>query len=108
MNLELEILNATADGWESLDQIYLSVCFEFDSDTYNATAPETARWKRRYSTFLLSEFVKTIQHLIHQQELHARWEDRSPGTMCSGDDILAGWFSMSQKGRERVEREWIE
>lgn len=108
MNLDLEILNAASDDWESLDQLFLSVRLEFDSDSYNQADTASARWKERDPTILLSEMAKVIKRLVKNEELQARREDRSVAYECSGDDVLAGWFHISLKGRARIEREWIE
>ena len=102
MNTEIEVLNAAADDWESLDQILLSIRFEFASDVQNPAAPNDSYWRDRNSGTTIGEIANTIRHLIQSGELIARREDGTNVVSLSGDDVLVCWFHASESGKQKL------
>ncbi len=61
---EWEILNATADDWENLEQIYKMVCFDFSAQNY-ADAEKGAYYMRpAKGAPLLEEIADRICGLV--------------------------------------------
>ena len=59
-----EILDATADDCENLEQIYLSVCFEPCDDGPEKGEPGELSYRRRRRTVLLSEIADRVRSLV--------------------------------------------
>jgi hypothetical protein len=89
-----EILDATADDWEDLEQIYLAVCFEVTG--------EEGGYRRVRPFVLLPEIADRIARLVATGLLAARWGE-SGDPVTDLDDlsyIWRAWFSMTPQGRE--------
>jgi hypothetical protein len=97
-SIESEVLDATADDWESLEQIFLSVRFEFISDTCDLSAPSTWQWRERNAGITLGEIAESITSLVQSGALRARREDNTDLLRLSGDDVLKCWFRNAKKG----------
>jgi hypothetical protein len=92
--LAWEILDATADDWEDLEQIYLAVCFEVTG--------EEAGYRRVRPSVLLPEIADRILRLVAARLLAARWGE-SGDPVTDLDDlsyVWRAWFSMTPQGRE--------
>jgi hypothetical protein len=99
MTIEQEVLNATCDDWESLDQILLAVRFEFASEHYNPEQADIHYWRDRNPTVTLDEIVKTIKSLVQQGQMDARLADRTSTATISSEEVISSWFRITDAGR---------
>jgi hypothetical protein len=86
-----EILNATADDWENLEQIYTLI----DSQSQQTNGIVGGSGK-------LQEIAEGIKNLIATGLFEARWED---GTSVAPDSadlsyIWRAWFRMTPEGKK--------
>jgi len=95
--IDWEILDATADDFENLEQIYLSICFEFLPD--ESTGRHS--YRRIRGTLLLQEVADRIRSLVEMGLLAVAMDDE--GHPPSGRDDLSfvwkAWFTMTPEGR---------
>lgn len=97
--IDWDILNATADDWENLEQIYHMVCLEFSAENY-----ETGGFYLRPipDAPLLEEIADRIGHLFEASLLEGRLENGntvSPGKV-DANYMWRGWFRMTPQGRQ--------
>lgn len=98
---EWEILNATADDWENLEQIYQIVCFDFSAEKY-AEAEKGAYYMRpAKGAPLLEEIADRICGLVGSGLLQLRQEDgdRSVLELSDRGYVWRAWFKMTPAGR---------
>ncbi len=103
MTIEQEVLNAACDDWESLDQIFLSVRFEYVSELYNPEKPTSHCWRERNPSITLGEIVAAIQDLAKRRLMEVRREDRSSTTTVTCDDVVRGWSRTTELGRSTLQ-----
>ncbi len=103
MTIEQEVLDATCDDWESLDQILLSVRFEFASEHYNPDNANVHYWRDRNPSLTLAKIVSTIKTLVELGQLEARREDRCSTTTVNSEEVISGWFRITKAGRVILE-----
>ncbi len=96
--IDWEILDATADDCENLEQIYLSVCFEFLPDE---SAGRHA-YRRVRNGLLLQEIADHVRGLVERGLLAAVMDEE--GRPPPGRDDLSyvwkAWFAMTPEGRK--------
>jgi hypothetical protein len=96
-----EILNATADDWENLEQIYQMLCFDFSAENY-AQSEQGAYYMRPAKVAPpLEEIADRIMDLVESGLLEVR-TGGSGGSVPSRDDrtfVWRAWFSMTPLGR---------
>ena len=95
--IDWEILNATADDCENLEQVYLSVCFEFVAD--ESTGRHS--YRRVRNTLLLQEVADRIRGLVERGLLAAVMDEEgrpAPGLEAPGY-VWKAWFAMTPEGR---------
>ena len=102
MTLDQEILNATSDDWEALEQIYQSVCLDFSSENNEKDGPNSFYWRENGRGFLLSQVADSMKRLVSTGLLLARREDGNFVASVSGDDVWRCWFRVSEIGREEL------
>jgi len=87
-----EILNATADDWENLEQIYHLVCFEFSSENY-----ENGGYYLRSirGAPLLDEIADRIEKLVQAGLL----EVQRDGSTADKSYVWRAWFRMTSEGK---------
>lgn len=102
MNTEIEVLNSAVDDWESLDQIFISVRFEYVPNVHNAASESDYSWRTRNPEATIAEIANTIRHLIQSGDLIARREDGTIVLSLSGDDVLDCWFRTSESGKQKL------
>lgn len=100
-----EVLNATADDWENLEQIYQMVCFEVVALSGAGAAHQLRPCPGAPG---LADIAEHVRELISLGLLEAREEEGGP---VSGSDdgghVWRAWFRMSPAGREAWSRsEW--
>ncbi|GEM_PF-5937491 len=100
--IDWEILNATADDAENLEQIYQSVCFEFSAENYEQRKPEAYYWRAVEGAPLLEEIADRICELVESGLLEAQLENGTIVLAATSDKsyVWRGWFRMSSQGRE--------
>lgn len=102
--LDRRVLNAAVDDFESLEQIYRSLCLEFSAEEYNASEPRSFYWREATSAPLLAEIAEAIRGLVAKSLLEARREDGSKVTTVDDLSIVwNGWFRTTDRGRESLE-----
>jgi hypothetical protein len=100
-----EIMDATADDWESLEQIYQTVCFEFSAENYEARDAGAYYLRPARAAVLLEEIADRIRDLVAAGLLAACWGD-SGKPVTDLDDlsyVWRAWFSMTPQGRSAWE-----
>jgi hypothetical protein len=99
-----EVLNATADDWEDLEQIYQMICFDFSSENYEARDQGTYYLRPAKGAPMLQEVADHIRSLVEKGLLAANQEDGRPVT--NREDlsyVWKGWFRMTPQGKEAWE-----
>jgi hypothetical protein len=100
-----EILDATADDCENLEQIYLSVCFEFFCDSQGHGEQAAQSYRRRQRTVSLSEIADRVRSLVDRRLLKPVM-DEDGGPVTNLEDlryVWRAWFSMTPEGRNTWE-----
>lgn len=96
-----EILNATADDWENLEQIYHSVCFDFSAEHYADSDKGAYSLRPAKGAPLLEEIADRISELVESGFLHARSgeSDESVPNLRDRSYVWRAWFTMTPLGR---------
>jgi hypothetical protein len=94
--VDWEILNATADDCENLEQIYLSVCFELLE-----AAPDhlTHTYRRVRPAVLLQEVADRLRGLIERGLLRAVMDEDGGPPPDGLSGVWRAWFVMTPEGR---------
>jgi hypothetical protein len=95
--VDWEILNATADDAENLEQIYLAVCFE----TLEADGRHSLTCRRVRPAVSLQEIADRVRGLVERGLLTAV-SDEEGGQPPPADDLSGvwrAWFAMTPEGR---------
>lgn len=95
------VLNATADDFENLEQIYRSLCLEFSSENYEASDRRMFYWRESADAVPLVEIVDAIRSLVDKGLLSVRLPQGDSFTIRSNDlsYLWRGWFTMTDAGR---------
>src|SRR5262249_1923732 len=96
-----EILNATADDWENLEQIYQMICFDFSAENY-AEAEKGAYFMRpAEGAPLLEAIADRICQLVESGMLETRSGngDRFVPDLTDRGYVWRSWFGMTPVGR---------
>lgn len=95
--VDWEILNATADDCENLEQIYLSICFEMEQ----SPADQLQHTYRRVRAALLLPEVADRVRSLAGRGLLAAVMDEEGGPPPTGDlsFVWRAWFTMTPEGR---------
>ena len=95
--VDWEILNATADDWENLEQIYRAVCFEVCPEKLGEAGNENYLLRPVRGAPTLEELADRIQKLVADNLLIPRFaENDSP----PHHEVCRAWFIMSSQGRK--------
>jgi hypothetical protein len=99
--IDWEILDATADDWENLEQIYLIVCYEV-TNACDTLSSKATLWRRKVTeSLLLSEIADRVRGLVERGLMAAvNEEDGCP--VVNKDDlsyIWRAWFRMTAQGK---------
>jgi hypothetical protein len=96
--VDWEILNATADDWENLEQIYRAVCFEICPEKSGEAGHEDYLLRPVRGAPTLEELADRIHKLVADNLLIPRFaENEDPP---HHHDVLRAWFVMSSHGRK--------
>ncbi len=95
-----EILNATADDWENLEEIYQLVCFDLSSEEYDRRASGAYYLRPAKEAPPLQEIADRIVRLVSEGLLEVKREDE-PACANPADlsYVWRGWFAMTPQGR---------
>ncbi len=95
-----EILNATADDWENLEQIHHMICFDFSAEGYEARGRGAYYLRPARGAPLLEEVADGICELVEGQLLTGRLESGETVTnLADRSYVWRGWFRMTPEGR---------
>ncbi len=96
-----QILDATADDWENLEQIYLMLCLDFSSENYKARNEGAYYLRPTRGAVLLEEIAYRIPKLLAAGLLAARWGESGEQVSDLNDlsYVWRGWFRMTPQGR---------
>jgi hypothetical protein len=94
------ILNATADDFENLENIYRSICLEFSAEKFDPTDPKAFYWREAEDAVPLSEIVEAIRVLVDRRLLSVRLPQDNAALPSSDLSYLwSGWFGITGLGR---------
>jgi hypothetical protein len=96
-----EILNATADDWENLEQIYHMICFDLSAENYADSEKGAYYLRPAKGAPLLEEIADRIGELVESGLLQARIGE-GDGTVPDLSDrsyVWRAWFTMTPVGR---------
>jgi len=99
---DYEVLSAASDDWESLDQILLSVRFEFANEYYDPNKPHLHYWRDRNPTITLSVIVRELRRHVATGDMIARTEDGTMTTTLDGIEVVGAWFRTTESGLARL------
>ncbi len=92
------VLNATSDDFESLEQIYLSVCMEFSSENYRPDDSNAFYWRKASDAPLLADIADTIKKLFEMGLLEIRMDLYEPATsIVDSSYVWRAWFRAKQR-----------
>jgi hypothetical protein len=97
-----EILNATADDAENLEQIYQMVCFE---PYVNGSENPTECQRRLKGAPLLGDVANRVKALVENGLLAIVMDENGRPLQDLGDlsYVWRGWFAMTLRGRQAWE-----
>jgi hypothetical protein len=97
-----EILNATADDWENLEQIYQMVCFDFSPELYENRDRNTYYLRSAQGAPSLEEIADHTLNLVEAGLFAARQgEVGSPvSDLKDRSYVWRAWFRMTPAGKE--------
>jgi hypothetical protein len=99
--VDWEILNATADDCENLEQIYLSVCFELVE-----ARPDMKHSHRRLQpAILLQDVADRVRGLVERGLLRPVMDEEGgpPPSLADLSYVWRAWFEMTPDGRRSWE-----
>jgi hypothetical protein len=96
-----EILNATADDWENLEQIYLLVCFDFSGENYAEQETGAYYLRPTQGAPALEELADRICQLVESGLLEAHLGEGNPAMLDVNDRsyVWRAWFRMTPNGK---------
>jgi len=97
-----EVLNATADDWENLEQIYQSVCFDFSAEGYQNRERGAYYLRPARGAPSLEAIADHIAGLVSAGLLAARSAESGASLSDLNDPsyVWRAWFRMTPAGRE--------
>ena len=97
-----EILDATADDCENLEQIYRLVCFEFSAEDYERGA---YYYRPIRGAPLLEEVADRLRTLVEAGLLTAVMDENGfpPRNLADLSYVWRAWFAMTPQGRSAWE-----
>jgi hypothetical protein len=96
-----EILNATADDWENLEQIYTMVCFDAFHNSVEISGKGNSFFRPIPGAPTLEELANRIRKLVEGGLLSARLPEIEAPVLDLADPsyIWRAWFAMTPQGR---------
>ncbi|GAB6187999.1 hypothetical protein JCM17478_35010 [Thermopirellula anaerolimosa] len=103
--IQRRILNAAADDYEDLEQIYRSISLTFSSHNYRPSDPNAFYWREAEDAVPLSEIIEGIRVLVESGLLSVRLPESRTYAPTSQDVsyLWRGWFRITEKGRIALE-----
>jgi hypothetical protein len=101
--LEYDVLNATADDFESLEHFYRSLNREFSAEHYDLANPESLYWREAARATALAEIAEAIRSLVARGLLEGQTEDGSRfSTIGDASIVWRGWFHTTPEGQQSL------
>ncbi len=100
-----EVLNATADDWENLEQIYHLISLDFSAEHYEDRQRGAYYLRPARGAASLQEIAERITSLVQAGLLAARLEE-SGSTVSDPREpsyVWRAWFHMTAEGRRAWE-----
>ncbi len=96
-----EILNATADDWENLEQLYHMLCLDFSAEAYAESEKRAYCIRPAEGAPLLEELADRIVELVASGLLEARrgGGDQPVPDLSDRSYVWQAWFRMTPSGR---------
>jgi hypothetical protein len=96
-----EILNATADDWENLEQLYRLMSFEESADNGGLQGAQADFLRTVKGAATLEDIANHVRGLVETGLLEARLEPshRSAADVNDLSFVWRGWFTMTPQGR---------
>jgi hypothetical protein len=96
-----EVLNATADDWENLEQIYRMVCFDFSAEQYESRDQGAFYWRAAQGAPSLEEVADRVCELVEARLLTARQGESGLPVDEFNDRgyVWRAWFRMTAAGK---------
>jgi hypothetical protein len=97
-----EVLNATADDWENLEQIYKMVCLEFSPKQYEKREQGAYFFRPGRGAPSLEEIADQICELVEAGFLAARQGESGAPVSDFSDRryVWRAWFRMTPAGQQ--------
>lgn len=96
-----EVLNATADDWENLEQIYHLICLDFSAEHYADREAGTFYLRAAQGAPLLQEIADRLCTLVEAGLLEARSDSAtSAPDRQDRSFVWRAWFRMTPEGRK--------
>jgi hypothetical protein len=101
------VLNATADDFENLEQIYRSMALEFSAERYSTSDTKAFYWRESADCVPLSEIVEAVRFLVDHHMLSIRLSEGEFVSPASDDFsyLWRAWFGITVAGRNALEEE---
>lgn len=101
--VDFEVLNAASDDWESIEQIFISVRFEFDSTNRDQDSTGVNVWRERNTGMALTEIAVAIDRMVKSGFLNARLESGAETNSALTDLAVPCWFKTTERGIAMLE-----
>ena len=98
-----EVLNALADDWEDLEQIYSMVCFDFSSEGYEARGDGAYYLRPTKGAPMLRDLAERVCELAEAGLLEVRLDKAPVANLLDRTYVWRGWFRMNPAGRKAWE-----
>jgi hypothetical protein len=98
------VLNSTSDDFESLEQIYRSVCLEFSAESYRPHDTGSYYWRESIDAVPLAEIADSLLMLTSRGCVSVRYADEHSGEQSFNDLSYTwrGWFHITDAGRAEL------
>jgi len=99
--LAWDILNATADDWENLEQLYQLICFDFSADAYEERERGAYYLRPSPGAPSLETLADRVIDLVEAGFLATRQESSGEpvADLCDRRYVWRAWFQMTAVGR---------
>jgi hypothetical protein len=96
--VDYEVLNAASDDWESIEHIFISVRFDFDSTNRDHATQGANVWRERNNGITLSDVAAAIDRMVKRGLLIARLESGEVTNSALTDLAVPCWFKATERG----------
>lgn len=99
--IDWQILDAVADDWENLEQVYQMICFDFSAEIYENHGSGAFFLRPTPHAPLLEEIADRICALVEAGLLEVRLDGQDVTALDLNDRsyVWRGWFQMTARGK---------